>query len=224
MTNNIIGVVIRKIELNSDDEIITLLTPSEVISFIALGVRKIKSKNRYALDYGNIINAEIFKARLTNKLSKLKRSTIFKQPPIATSDTANVILIIMKNLWKVAETSSRLFNAINESYDYLGDTYNHHVKTFITFNILDSIGLYPSFDKCIECNRKDRISSFDFHQGGFLCAWHTKEDRAIEELKAIQNLNLGIKEYIQTDPKINKKIYYEIINLLNDYIFIEKNN
>lgn len=222
MTDSIIGIVIKKVQLNADDEVITILTSEEIVSFIALGVRKITSKNRFALDYGNIINAEIFRARLVGKLSKLKTATIVKQPPILISDTANVILTIVKNISNLENASEKLFNAILKSYSFLGDTYNHWVKTYIMFNVLDALGIYPIFNKCIDCNRSDRINSFDYKQGGFLCAWHTKQERPIDELKAIQALDKGIEEYIKVAPDINKLIYEELIVIISDYIYIKK--
>ena len=170
MTEMLTGIVIKKIQLNSDNEVITLLCADEIVSFIALGTRKLKSKNRIALYYVNIISAEIFRARLRNKLSKLKKAVLIKQPPIKISDTANVIVAIVKLLSKLENPSQKLFNAIIEAFSYLGDTNNHLVKTYIAFNTLDSLGVYPSTGQCIECGRADRISGFDYKDGGFLCS------------------------------------------------------
>ena len=164
------GIVINKLIQNADDEIITVLTSEEILVFYALGVRKIKSKNRYALDYGNLINIEFFRSRLNNKMSKLKRATIIKQPPIMVSDTSLVILTIMKYLSRIKIHSDKLFKAYIDSIQYFGEQYNHQVKTYILFNILDSIGAYPQTQQCVDCGRPDRIQGFDYSLGGFLCS------------------------------------------------------
>ncbi|NQZ66079.1 MAG: DNA repair protein RecO [Mycoplasmatales bacterium] len=219
MTDFVRGIVIKKVKLNSDDQIITILTKFEIISFIALGTRKLNSKNSRSLDFGNYISAEIFRARLKNKLSKLKKSILIKQPPILTSDTANVILEIIKLIQKIDNHSKRLFEAFLESYEYFGDTYNHWVKTYIIFNSLDSLGVYPQIKQCVECGRNDRINGFDFSLGGYTCAWHTKIEKSIEYLKAINLINESIENYIKIDPELNKKIYQELIYFINDYIY-----
>ena len=170
MTEQVTGIVIKKLDYMAEDEIITILTNDELLSFIALGTRKITSKNRNALGLGNIINAEIFRARLTNKLSKLKKAVLVKQPPLLVSDTAEVLFEIMKNIQLVKVPSNSLFRAFLESYRYFGENHNHHVKTFVTFRVLDTIGLMPKTDSCVECSRKDRINGFEFYLGGFTCA------------------------------------------------------
>lgn len=223
MTDTLTGIVIKKIQFNSDDEIITLLTPEEVITFIALGTRKINSKNRVALDYGNLITAEIFRARLNNKISKLKKAVVLKRPPIKVSDTANVVADIVKHLSKLENPSPKLFEAIVKSYAYFGDTYNHHIKTYILFKSLYSLGIYPSTTQCVECGRTDRIVGFDYKDGGYKCSWHAQFERPLDELKAIKNLDKGLDEYKVTDPALNKKLYKELIYIINQYLFVENN-
>lgn len=164
------GIVINKLMHKADDEIITILTSEEILVVYAMGVRKIKSKNRYALDYGNLINVEFFRSRLNNKMSKLKRATMIKQPPVMTSDTSLVILTIMKYLSRIKIHSTKVFKAYIDSMQYFGEEYNHQVKTYILFNILDSIGAFPQTQQCVDCGRPDRIEGFDYSLGGFLCS------------------------------------------------------
>jgi len=85
-----LGIVIKQINYDDFDQIVTILTDTELITFIALGVRKMTSKNRVALQLGNVIEVELFRARLKNKVSKLKRANLVKQLPLQSSDTAMV--------------------------------------------------------------------------------------------------------------------------------------
>ena len=224
MTETLTGIVIKKLDYMADDQIITVMTDSELVTFIALGTKKMKSKNRVALDYGNLVNVEIFRARLSNKLSKLKKAVLIKQPPIKTSDTASVILTIVKFLSQLKSSSQKLFKGLLETFPYYGDTYNHHIKTYIMFKSLDTLGVYPETQQCVECGRSDRIVSFDYKTGGFLCVWHTKEERPIEELKAIKDMDKNFALYKEVDPALNKKIYEELIKITNQYIYFENKN
>lgn len=212
-----VGIVIKTLDFDDYDRVITILTSDSLISFIALGVRKVSSKNRVALQLGNLVEVDLFKARLTNKLSKLKTATLIKQPPLKEADTALVLLDLIKYLQKMRKGSERVFNSILEAYSYLGEESNHWVKTYITFSLLDELGIIPNTHACVECNRKDRIAGFDFHKGGFLCALHVDEELSLDELQAWVAVSSNFKAYLNTNPKINKVIYSKIINYINEY-------
>ena len=211
-----IGIVIKQVDYDDYDQIVTILTQSTIISFIALGVRKMNSKNRIALQLGNIIEVEIFRARLKNKLSKLKRAHLIKQLPIKSSDTALVWLTILKYISQIESSSPKFFQAILESYKYWGTKLNHYIKTYILFHLLEIKGAQPVNNKCMRCGRYDRINGFEFYQGGFTCVYHSKKIRSIEYLKGIQNLFISFDSYIKTSAYINKIIFNEILAYLHE--------
>ena len=208
-TNIYAGLVIKTIDYDDYDQIITILTHDDLLTFISKGTRKIKSKNRVALQLGNIIEAEIFQARLRGKVSKLKKATIIKQPPLEKSDTAKVWLLLIKYLKNLKEPNQELFQAIVETYDYFGDKYNHYAKTYILFKYLNALGIKPNIEHCVECNRKDMINGFEFYKGGFTCSLHTDNERELDFLKGIASMN-DFKKYIEINPKHNTQIFEEI--------------
>lgn len=212
-TSREFGLVIKSIDYDDNDKIITILTSNSLLTFIAKGVRKVTSKNSYALQLGNLVEVEYFKARLTGKISKLKKATLIKQLPLKESDTALVWLNLLKTFNKMTEGSEKLFNAVIKTYESFGDKYNHFAKTYIMFNYLSSQGVEPNINSCVECNRKDMITNFDFAAGGFLCHLHSKHERSVEFLKGINLLN-NFDEYKLINPKINTDIYLEIQNYL----------
>ena len=213
------GIIIKKQIINHDDEIITLLTRDEIITLISLGSKKENSKNALSLDYGNLINVEFFRARLNNKISKLKKATIISKPNLLISDTSEVIMEIIRNINNLKTTSSILFDSILETISYFGDKYNHHIKTYITFRMFHSIGIYPITWKCVDCQRKNKIIDFNFDEGGFKCSIHSNRNRDIHELEAFNDLSQNFSIYKNTSSQINKKIYEEIIYTLNKYIW-----
>jgi len=219
MESIITGVVVKRIDVDDFDQVITLITPKEVLSFIALGVRKITSKNRVALQLGNVIEAEIFRARLNGKLSKLKRAVLVKQVDIKEGDNANVLLEMIRYLSKVKRSTNELFSSIIKSFDNLGQDFNHQVKTFLVASTLHVFGLEQNYHSCVECDRNDLIDDFRFFKGGFLCKHHSYKSRSLEELKAFQNLN-NLEKYKDTSPLINKKIFSELTLFIKDNEFI----
>lgn len=211
-----IGIVIKKIDYDDYDQIVTILTEKEIITFIALGVRKMTSTNRIPLQLGNIIEVEIFRARLKDKISKLKRANLIKQLPIKSSDTALVWMIILKYLSHIKEAASKLFRSILETYSFWGKDLNHHIKTYIIFHFLETNGIKPMDKNCIDCGRYDRINGFEFYKGGFTCYYHSKKVRSLEYLKGIQNLFAGFNKYKETSAFINKSIFQELVAYLNE--------
>lgn len=214
------GFVINKLDYGAEDEIVSIFSRYEVITLIALGTRKMKSKNRVALQIGNFVEIEYFRARLSNKISKLKKASLIIQPPLNDGDTAEIILDIYKYLSNIKSESVVLFKALIDAYAYLGNDYNQNIKTYVLFSFLDVIGHYPQNNMCIECGRNDRINGFEFHKGGFLCALHTKKSRSLQELKAIQNLFATFDEYASTDAKINQRLQVELKKYIEDNMYL----
>lgn len=217
--NKASGFVIKKMDFGANDEIVTLLTSDDIFTFIALGTRKLSSKNRVALQIGNYIEIDFFKARLTNKLSKLKKAVTLIQPPLLTSNNAETIFEIYKLISKMKSPSNIIFNALIDCYSYFGADYNDYIKTFILFAFLDSIGQYPVNEMCVECCRPDRINGFEFYKGGFLCVLHSKKPRPLEVLMAIQNLSKEFLDYSKTSQIINKELFIELKNFISENIF-----
>lgn len=214
-----VGIVIKMIDYDDYDKVVTILASDSLISFIALGVRKLESKNRVALQLGNLIEVELFKARLTNRLSKLKRANLLKQPPLKQADTAIVWLDIIKYLQKMRRGSEKAFKSILEAYSGFGEEFNHHAKTFIVFRMLDEMGQWPNMQHCVECKRKDRITGFDLYKGGFVCALHADEQLSLGELEAWFALGKGFAEYSKVNPGINRNIYLKVTNYIDEYLY-----
>lgn len=214
-----VGLVIKMMDFEDYDKIVTILTSDSLVSFIALGVRKLESKNRVALQLGNLVEVELFKARLTNKLSKLKTATLLKQPPLKEADTATVWLEIIKYLQKMRRGSEKVFKSILEAYSYFGEEFNHIAKTYIVFRLLDEMGQYPNMEQCVDCTRKDRIVDFDLERGGFLCALHSEHKLPLTELEAWHALGKNFNDYLKVDPKVNKEIYIKVINYISNYSY-----
>lgn len=215
------GLVIKIIDFKEHDHIIHLLTSKQILVFISKGTRKMTSKNRFALQLGNIVDVEIFKARLNNQISRLKKAHLIFQPPIFKNDTAKVILIIINEINKITTQNelktANIFNAIKESWKYLGYDFNHHIKTYVIFQLLVHYGIELQLNYCVECQRKNRINGFMFDLGGFTCIYHSTITRDLAFLNAINYLGKNLEKYLEVDSAINQQIYFELNNYLRDF-------
>lgn len=211
------GILIKKQDYDDYDEIITILYKDNLIVILALGVRKITSKNRNALQLGNIINISYFKARLVNKISKLKKATIEFQPEIEKSDSSDILLDILYEVNKVENPTKEIYKAYLESISFLGKEWNWHIKTYVYCRILTAYGLYPNFLGCTTCGRKDRIIDFQWDAGGFICFYHSKFEKDIDFLNGIKNLSISFDKYMEISPEINKKIFIELNKYFGNY-------
>lgn len=210
------GLIIKINDFKEHDLVLKVLTKTEIFSVLALGTRKITSKNRYALQLGSLVEFEIFKARLNNKLSKLKTAKIVFQPPLFNYDTAKIMLVILKQLNKLTLTNEELFSTIKQGWVLLGNDFNHHIKTFVIFKTLKLYGIQLVLNKCVECHRLNRINGFNFFQGGFTCVTDTKIPRSINFLHAIKYLNNDLNNFLKVKAEINQQIFAELINYLNE--------
>ncbi|MBO6021806.1 recombination protein O N-terminal domain-containing protein [bacterium] len=75
MAENVItGFIINISDYEIYDQILTLLLPNNLkLTLIALGTKKILSKNARNISLLNQVEAEVFLARNINKISKLKK-------------------------------------------------------------------------------------------------------------------------------------------------------
>lgn len=215
----IVGVVIKILDFEDTAQIVTILTGEEIITVMALGVRKLTSKNRVALQLGNIVEAIIFRARLNNKISKLKKAVLLTQAPIQKKDTAKQLMIILQHLNLVKFPHPTLFQKIINAFQHLGTENNQYVKTFVIYNILESIGYKQNINSCIECGDNQRIQGFEFYEGGFTCIEHTVKKRSLDVLKAINALN-NMDEYIKTPSNIDTDICTELISYIKENTFV----
>lgn len=212
------GIVIKKYNYKDSDEIITILSASgQLIPLMSMGSRKIESKNRNALQLGAYVEFEYFKARLVGKVSKLKKATLINQINILASDNAQVLFDIMTQFSNIEKGSKELFKAFQETYPYWGFDFNHHIKTYIVSKKLAILGVQPISNMCVECGKTDRIASFTFHDGGFLCIKHAKKQMNVTLLKSYRYLFMDFEDYLVVSPEANKEIFENLKHFLYEY-------
>ncbi|WP_027120342.1 recombination protein O N-terminal domain-containing protein [Mycoplasmopsis lipofaciens] len=220
MAEKIEKVILLDINDYSNDEnagIITVLGKNGVFSLLAMGINKGNSKNKSNLQVGSLIEIEYFKARLNNKLNKLKKAKLLYE--IDYSNKFNLVYVAKatKFLKNFTSNAVNIINTYIETFEFLGKGYNDFLLTYLIANSLYYFGLKPNIESCVECNSPGNLCDFEFYIGGYLCALHAKKQRWTKELKSVYYLFQNLKTYMQICiPQVNNKIYLELLHYLKD--------
>ncbi|MBU4692138.1 DNA repair protein RecO [Mycoplasma zalophi] len=213
------GIVINKQPYADADEIVTILTPSKKITFLAKGTQKPLSKNRVALQLLNLIEVEIFEARLATKVSKLKKANTLIFFNLDTDKTVVINLlkllnVVKENFYLVTDTCFHLFNLFGRGNDY-------KIFLYILNQSLHCFGIYPNYKGCVVCQRKDNIIDFEFYQGGYLCFKHSNKTKEIEYLKSVYFLSKDFDDYqANFNKSYIRQIFEELWNFLEENTYI----
>ena len=120
MAENVItGFIINISDYEIYDQILTLLLPNNLkLTLIALGTKKILSKNARNISLLNQVEAEVFLARNINKISKLKK--IISLYNFSWEDLTNKIFKIFLNYVNYQKDLKEDFNKYFKSFNNKG--------------------------------------------------------------------------------------------------------
>ncbi len=213
------GYLINKINYHLNDEIITFIGVDGIkYTCISLGSKKINSKNARNLFIGSLIEFEFFKARRSDKISKLKKCHIIESIDWKMEQYTPFNLLC-ECVNKEQSYDSILFDFYKTLLDLVKkDEYCEEEKILIIlhkFCIINGISLHV--DSCIECN-SPILKTISFKKHGMLCNVHF--DRKADKL---YDLNLTKLFFYLFKNKYSelKKYHSQFkngINLLKTYI------
>ncbi|QJG66725.1 DNA repair protein RecO [Mycoplasma phocoenae] len=220
MENILQGIVINKIDYQDNDEVITILTLNGPLSFIARGTRKIESKNRVALQLLNMVECEMFLARVKNKVSKLKKAVLIKQYNFLKADF-DVTNILLKIANIIKHNSYDFVKNIFLIVDKFGWGNDYSLLAYLLFSSLECFGIKPYMKGCVECKAQTKLIEFNFYKGGFLCIDHADATMDIKYLETIFLLSQSIDMYEQkASLKYSRKIVKELVELIKESNYI----
>ncbi|QZX48837.1 DNA repair protein RecO [Mycoplasma sp. E35C] len=155
------GYLIDYFDYAEFDQIIKVLfEDNSLISLIALGTKKILSKNGRYITIGSLHNFEFFQSRSVERLSKLK-----KIHPIDTKDAtiSESLPILVMNEYiskKKGLLEANYFNFYDDVINFVNNkTYsNETIIIYILLNIIKIEGLGYDLTKCGYCNNKQVIT------------------------------------------------------------------
>ncbi|BAC44131.1 DNA repair protein RecO [Malacoplasma penetrans] len=213
------GFLIHRQDFQLFDEVLAFINEhGNIFSVIALGTKKILSKNARNLFYGCLSEFMFFASRdIENKLGKLKKVVLLENNIDISTRTPLLLLnaIIYKNKIKgisVFEEVKNLGRILKE----FGKEFDNILIINILIKMSKYLGIKLNLNGCSHCNSKN-IYSFSNDDFGFVCKDHYQSDYKISA-SAIELL------YLVNKNKFNSAIKYEQIyqkislRILTDYI------
>ncbi|QVK03153.1 DNA repair protein RecO [Mycoplasma mycoides] len=161
MEKTLKGIVLNSFDFQDYDKIITIYSNLYgKISLVCLGVNKIKSKNKYGINYLSYSNFEIFKSKNKFNLSKLKRSELINSFNHISTDFnlylyANIITSLVLSLDEQIKNYN-LYKTLKLSISIINNKPDLGLKVCVLFMFyfLKIIGNQIDLSKCGFCNSK----------------------------------------------------------------------
>lgn len=215
------GYLIYRKDYELFDEIISFINQhGNIFSTIALGVKKILSKNSRNLFYGCLTEFIFFASRdIDNKIGKLKK-VILLENNINLSTRMPLFLfnyIIFKNKLKgkhIFEQIKKLILILKE-YD---ESFDSSIALYILIKSTKYLGIKLNLDTCAFCDSK-LIYSFSFENNGFVCKKHFDgiyDYKVFDEV--IKIIYLAKQKLFHLVSNFDNKYLQIAIRILIDYI------
>ncbi|WP_027063195.1 DNA repair protein RecO [Mesoplasma seiffertii] len=171
------GIVISSFDYEEFDKIVTVYSDKYgKLSFIAKGINKPESKNRYSVQNFSVSKYQIFKSRKANSLSKLKTGELIQNNFNITRNYDNylfasvIISIILESddfnskSYQTFVSLEKALNNINQNNDPFS------TMVFFLFYLLKPLGGKFLLNRCYRCNKPNKVYRlFDFKECGFVC-------------------------------------------------------
>ena len=204
------GIIIKKINFRESSIILDVLTPEYgVISIMAKGIRKQKSKNTGLLEILNELDLILYK----NPSSEWY---IYRSSQIINAHLFNINLIISILMQAPVEVIRQIIISVDDSQEVyqLLATYLQFIKTVkkngiaifwrFLLKLFIIIGIEFNITNCIECSQRKHFFAYFPQKHGFICndCYHPVNDDKIFKI------NNNVSELISK--------LYNIGNYIND--------
>ncbi len=223
MSKPVTGIIIAQRNYLENDQVLTIFTSNgELIQAKAIGVRKLKSKNRSKTQMFSL--GEFDLKFYENKFSVLKT--------VSLEESFLPIKLDMKKYYYAVYFSEIVYrigyyNALDEKVytQYINalkricDSSDLRAIRFIfEFQILKHTGLSPNFDSCVICGNTNVITACS-HTGGYVCSNCIRVTNKRYSLKTLAVLKALANSDLSSVGKISlsNQVKDEIDDFLNDY-------
>ena len=154
------------------DAIITAISQSETITFLARGIKDPKSKNAAINNPLMIADVELIDGDF--KFSILKSFKEIFVPMKLQMDSSYLGTLLLMNEIIIhffpEEERNKMFDALEQGVMVLKKTNNWLMTLLIYLSYAIRMGGFElEVNKCVICGKKNRIVAFSFLEGGFIC-------------------------------------------------------
>ncbi len=158
--------------------------------------------------------------------SNLKESFLFLRNNFKKICYASYLVDLVDEATQLYQKQRDLFDLLLYSLCELKDIQSSKLLRYFEIKLLDYIGIFPNFERCVICGRNDylRNVSFSFRHGGIVCSRQSCRSKAFDLIKISSGCISSIiflKNNIVCDLskfQISKDIAVEMKEILQKYI------
>ena len=154
------------------DAIITAISQSETITFLARGIKDPKSKNAAINNPLMIADVELIDGDFKFPILKSFKE-IFVPMKLQMDSSYLGTLLLMNEIiihFFPEEERNKMFDALEQGVMVLKKTNNWLMTLLIYLSYAIRMGGFElEVNKCVICGKKNRIVAFSFLEGGFIC-------------------------------------------------------
>lgn len=165
------GIVIRVSSFRDFDCMITMITETGLVSFLARGVKKITSKNAYLINTFNFVNVYLMNGK---DGYFLKNGKLIESFPNVKSDIEKLAALDfigeITNLFVQKDEARNIFSFLLTSLEMLNQNIEPKMVATLYFaKVLQYSGYSIEVNCCQKCLKTTDIIGFSVIDGGFIC-------------------------------------------------------
>lgn len=203
------------------DAIITAISQSETITFLARGIKDPKSKNAAINNPLMIADVELIDGDFKFPILKSFKE-IFVPMKLQMDSSYLGTLLLMNEIiihFFPEEERNKMFDALEQGVMVLKKTNNWLMTLLIYLSYAIRMGGFElEVNKCVICGKKNRIVAFSFLEGGFICEEcaneETERDLDKEQMILLRSI-FNSRDYHLVESSFNKE---DALVLLDKFI------
>ncbi len=169
------GIIIKKVNYRETSVILNVLTPTlGVITIMAKGVRKQKSKATGIIEILNELNFELYNNPNSEwfiyKSAQVINTHLFNIDH-RTSILMQAAVEVIRQILISVEDSQEIYNLLSTYLDYIKSVEKNGIAIFWRFilKLYKIIGIEFNITNCIQCTQKKHFKAFFPQRNGFIC-------------------------------------------------------
>ena len=208
------------------DAIITAISQSETITFLARGIKDPKSKNAAINNPLMIADIELMDGDFKFPILKSFKE-LFVPMKLKMDSTYLGTLLLMNEMiihFFPEEERAAMFNALEEGVVSLKKTDNWLMCLLIYMSFAMRVGGFElEVNRCVICGQKNRIVAFSFLEGGFICEncanEETERDLTKDQMILLRSI-FNSRDYHLVESSFNKEdataLLYKFIDFMQE--------
>lgn len=217
------GYVLNSIDYKDNDSLVSVLCEDGLVCLRARGVKKINSKNASSVMNFAYSEFEVSKSSKSGYLT-LSEGKLINYPSFISDNLEyiSVINFVSEGI-ELLENKKDSFPLFVDCMDSMKSKYKSEYILIAFLNyFLDKQGCKLNSDECVCCSSKEKIVTFSFESGGFLCknCCNTLGDdiEYLRNMRILTKVNYSNIEKVDIDLIYAYKYIKEVIGMIETKI------